>query len=152
MYTFHLRLLLVNHCSTLFPPIFFHPGKGGVIAAFQKGNGKVIKSGLYRKLILFLNWLQRMVLQDLILYFSKRLLNQRIFALHEYSIWENKRKLTLNSHRVSTKTMAFRVWVRVSTWKVCFIEETPTPVHPDRPGTWWKSTPLLWNLHRITGS
>ena len=40
-----------------------------------------------------------MILQDFILYFSK-ILSERIFAWNEYSIWENERKLTLDSHRV----------------------------------------------------
>ena len=48
---------------------------------------------------MLLNWVQTMILQDFILYFSK-ILSERIFAWDEYSIWENERKLTLNSHRV----------------------------------------------------
>lgn len=51
----------------------------------KKRKVKVIKSGLYRKLTLLLNWVQAMILQDFILYFPK-ILSERIFAWDEYSI------------------------------------------------------------------
>lgn len=72
-----------------FHQIFFlNSGKGGLIVALEKMKKrkvKVIKSGLYRKLILLLNWVQAMILQDFILYFPK-ILSERIFAWDEYSI------------------------------------------------------------------